>query len=537
MSEAHIPQPNTGGMGEQIQSTDVVAPMQSIETLSPANPGEISTAVGEFNSLDPWFYTQFRRIATVQWTVNDETGKMLWYIPISPLALDKNLAYVMRMYLGWTGGFIFNFKIAGTGFHAGMLTFVKTPPTIHPSMLKDPQDYTIMPWDGADPKMLPIGSFQGRDIRPIKYHYTNRQDNAPEDYSIGGYLAMFVDMPLATSSSGVPRVNVAIWAKLNMDFRVGWMIPYNLSDVTPQSLPPPGLEEVLDFSKFGITTQMTSSRMIIDTLYVMPSKVKVLNSGLINTLDFNGSPLSRYQATNIDKADFYKGVNTKMRLTTTTDKQKVTLSFRDQEYEWFLPGDTYLFNEEDIISITGMSESDSVGSFDVTLEKDWTHAEAEVYVMYDRNKIKGLVKWADNEYAPPAANESFMVFAWADSKPNMLYSAQYTALTQYLKKGEYANFMSRGQAMLFIMHDISNDVPLGYVKFYYDGYFTTKASPDAIPFPITNIKLTYQGLVLATSAFPSNPTMASNRLHLSEIYRRQRRAISNKSSASQRHQG
>lgn len=535
MSQAHIPQPDSGNApGEQIQSTDSVPPLQSIEPLTPAAPEDIS-AVGEFNQLDPWFYNQFRRLTTIQWTTSDESGKLLWWIPITPLALDKNLAYVMRLYLAWLGSFVFNFKIAGTGFHAGLLSIVKTPPTIHPTKLRNPQDYTIMPWDAADPKMLEIGSFIGRDIRPIKYHYTEKQEGAPEDYWIGGYLALFVDMPLSTSSSGVPRINIAVWSKLAPDFRVSWMVPFNLQDVQTDTVAPNSIEYLTDFGNtYKNSVPMASNFEAANQLMFESSEIKVLNSSLTRCYSLNGEPMSSmyikadgsaipfpyaqqwygWILLSIDATDRKKSTWYNHNFPMYQDPQPWNVVFSHLTGDQGQQGFHYSITKSTTVK-------DFRNRYDLELDRPLDDAikpdEGRAWVIthfYDPIQAK----WTDGKsYSSPVNGESFVLFK---GQYVGMWSPQTYDLANLFSTGSLAKWFQPNQAALFQLYETDAQVPLGYVKLYYEGFMTTTGIKDRVEFLLGRLKFNFLNIVPRLSTIPDTPVMSSARLLVEDRHRR-----------------
>nr|QJI53578.1 MAG: hypothetical protein 2 [Picornavirales sp.] len=535
-NQEHIPQPNASAEspGEQIQSTDTALPMTSIEISQPSFSQELTPAVGEMNQLDPWFYTQFRQIDTLTWTTSDEPGKLLWYVALNPLSMDKNLAYLARLYLAWAGDFNFNFKVAGTGFHAGLLTFVKTPPTIHPTRVTNPEDFSIMPWDAVDPKMLEVGSMYGRDIRPIKYHYVEQQPNAPPDYAIGGYLALFVNLPLATSSSGVPRINIAIWVKNAPNFRFGWMLPYTIQDNLPSIVPPDGLNWILDFSKHIPQYSLASCPITPTVLTALPADTKVLNTGVYNCYNIDGEAMSMYDA---DKELPLNTGWTGFTVYSISAEDK-TMTLNNPTPFWFYEPTVPL----PIWNVSVASEKNVLMSDSFTqqqkeyLKINFKEDPSSVFKEGDKVNIGTINQggkmgdWVDTEYAPPATNESFLVFG-----DKAVFSAQTEAIMRFFRAKNLSTWLPTGQVALFQIYETEQDLPIGYAKLYRQGFFTTRAWKEETHFMLDKMKFKFISFALPTSTIPQTPEMSQSRMLVSYYHGKALKAASKKSSASRKH--
>lgn len=514
MSQAHIPQPNANAPGEQIASTDSVPPMVSIETPQPSNSQEIVSAVGEMNQLDPWFYTQFRQIAKVRWSTSDVAGKILWYVPLNPLALDKNLAYVSQLYLAWDGDFVFNFKVAGTGFHAGMLTFVKTPPTIHPTTLTNPADFTIMPWDAVDPKMLEIGSMYGRDIRTIKYHYMQKNENTPPDYYLGGYLALFVDLPLNTSASGTPRIEVAIWMKCAANFRVGWMLPFDYQKLAPEAIVPPNLGMLLDFSKW-IGMNMASYPIDPHNIIIMPETTKVLTTGIYNTYTLEGVGNSKFHA------DEFQAQNVGIvgQSTGAVDAQPEKNALRGCKPFWQGIPDTdkCMFMSDQAVVIDSLTYAGD-GVDLMTGGANITHSSSNQYGLFGSPISVKPSNLADGELTAKTNTESFLVFG---ATVGNVYSIQTLQLAKLFQTKDLAQWMPAGQAAIFQMVEKNSQLPLTFVKLYRQGFFTAPAVKDQTIFLMDNIEFKFQYFQPDTDAIATPPLMVNNFRIAAHYYGRQ----------------
>nr|QJI53558.1 MAG: hypothetical protein 2 [Picornavirales sp.] len=505
MSQAHIPQPNTSAPGEQIQSTDNVPPMTSIEVTAPSPSQEVQPSMGEFNQLDPYFYEQNIQIAKIKWSTQDPPGKMLWFIELNPLKMHKNLSHVCQMYLAWGGDFIFNTKIAATGFHAGMLTVVKTPPTLHPSKLTNPFDFTYMPWDAMDAKMLEISTFNGRDIRPIKYHYMQQQDNAPADYYLGGYLALFVDIPLNTSASGTPRVEIAIWMKLAPNFRVAWMVPFDMQDVKSSTTAPPSLVEALNFQRK--TNLLACYPSVVDKIVITPSATKVMNGGIYNCYSLAGENMSKWHTGNwippisgvIGK--FNRVEDNVMQIDDCTvywqGKPFHEISCESEEISYTVTLKIKEFNAGKEVQYT------------VVTNPHPTTVPPKGSIMRIMNDERDPQKSdiTDNEIAAATTTESFLVFG---SGVHDILSAQTSEMSALFNSEKLATWLPVGISAIFQMTEISSGLPLTYMKLYRWGFMTVPASVDQVQFVISEIRFEFLFTQPETSEIPFNSAHVNN---------------------------
>jgi hypothetical protein len=199
-----------------ISSTESNPQHNSLETGSAGTSSELVPHVGIRNRLDDYFYKEFIFKGTFTWNTGQLAGQLLWYGRIHPDDSHDLLSYVSKIYNTWCGGLEYNFKIAGTGFHAGSLAVVRLPPNITPGSITSAQGFTVFPYILLDPKNLSVVSKSVMDQRNIMYHY--RDDNTLAGF--GGFVAVYVYLPLATSSTGATQINVNIAIRAAGDFVV-----------------------------------------------------------------------------------------------------------------------------------------------------------------------------------------------------------------------------------------------------------------------------------------------------------------------------
>jgi len=496
---AHIPQPDANSElpGQQLSALDGLMPQPSIE-LPASNPNDI-LHVGQDIPFETYLKVHSRRLTSLRWNVLQPEGTLLWYIPLSPLNLDATTSEYALNFLAWAGDFSFNFKIAGTGFHAGMVTFVHLPPTIHPSEVTNPKDFSILPWTGADPKLLEIVTHESFDIRPIMYHYTRKTPNMPEDYTIGGYLAVFTDLPLATSSTGNNEISVGVWVKLGMNFKFRFPIPRKLATGITTAQPPAFYQELLNFS--GHKTPILASVPTYATIMqIQPSSIKVFNSWLYNCFGLNGIGLSKH-----DSGRYLPPLLTsKIKKVTITDKQ---IGFTALELDLCWP---IACSMGTIIPKTD-DKCDMVFSGSLSVNTKWEYTLSPKEGCDPTGKFSGDTAIAfyglqapaepplDNEYSLPATGESIIQFCATDFG---LKSAQLARLASYYETGALDPWIPGGSAAVFQCIDVPTSLPIFFVKLYRNGLMTTTARDSQVDLAIDRLKLEFYSMIPETAPIP-----------------------------------
>ncbi|AVK59475.1 putative 67.3 kDa coat protein [Nephila clavipes virus 2] len=238
MSDLNAPQPTPGGSANNEEVFDsTIVPSQgqvSQDQMPGPDNREAPMHSGEMNGVDPFFYTQWMALVSFVWDTSMSPGQLLWFIPIHPTFVHQWMGHVSKMYNAFAGGFDFAISIAGTGFHAGKLMIVRLPPNIHPETLKTVADVTAFPYFVIDPKTLQVVTKSAMDQRNVMYHYLPyNKDNIQ---SFGGYIAVYVMLPLNTSSTGATQISLQVLTKPAQDFMFTQLIPIR-SDVLNEYKP------------------------------------------------------------------------------------------------------------------------------------------------------------------------------------------------------------------------------------------------------------------------------------------------------------
>ncbi|APG76874.1 hypothetical protein 2 [Beihai picorna-like virus 120] len=278
MSTRAAPATASEGVTDQHPSESGYVPNAMGNPAYPAIPtrtDEIPERVKALNMLDPYFYSQFVLLNSFSWSNQDQKNKILWSIELKPENMHANLAYITAMYNAWVGDFEFMLKIAGTGFHGGALGVAWIPPNLNVEDLSG-AELTIFDYLLLDPKMQDLKGFAGKDVKNVDFHWKDNEAAAQfnSDFakvaSKGGYLVMFVVLPLITSTTGNNAINLAIFNRVAPTFRVGQMIPIKYVKPSPALFHDPFLDfsmgvNLRNYINFGFFKQIRIEPVTIMT--------------------------------------------------------------------------------------------------------------------------------------------------------------------------------------------------------------------------------------------------------------------------------
>jgi len=516
MSQSHIPQPNAiGAPSEEVLSTDSAqqSPTVSAIGVPGPDPSEAPTHMGASNTIDTVLYMQQIFCATFPWTTKDQPGKLLFKLPITPSKINKIISLLSRIYNGWSGGFEFMAKIAGTGFHAGALTLVRFPPNIDPEDYSGTKDWSAFEWVLFDPKMLEVASITIRDQRPTNYHYVVPETETPASWDIAGYLGVFVDMSLNTSSSGSQSIQVQLWARPAQDFRFMQLkVPRDIPS-QDTSIIPFEIALALDFSTFRYPTETCASFPYSpDKLIVAPSTVKLVQNGIYNTFTLAGRNNSKFQ-----KPDEYvpPGYEFTAKINNAT-----TIDFPNGYWDIAPVNGGAITLRKNSTIIGGATMTNIVaGQWQVVIDP-FNEGEFEIgtEISVDTWEPTDRFFYTDDTALVAKTNvESFVLF---QSRFNSsLTTIQTTTMARIFKSAKYATWLPAGSCALFVMIDTSENLPIGYAKLYQEGFITTAASEDKIEYPLQNIRFNFSNFIQRTDQMPVSPSYAQNKLLLLMKYR------------------
>lgn len=238
MSQQHIPQPNSqsAAPAEVFDSTADAPHGQTVSALGTPGPrpGEVIVHTGQKNSIDFSIHRQFVPIDTFIWSTSQPRGTLLWSSPVHPSRVNPLVDYISEIYNTWGGGIEYNFKCAGTGFHAGALAFVRIPPNFHPSQFTTPTEWGAFEYVVMDPKTLEVLSLDVMDQRPLNFHFMKLDEQNP--LTFGGYICCFVLIPLNTSSTGTQQIAVQAFGRPGATFTMNQIVMPGIKDV-PEPVP------------------------------------------------------------------------------------------------------------------------------------------------------------------------------------------------------------------------------------------------------------------------------------------------------------
>lgn len=553
MSQSHIPQPNAGGSApsEVYSSTDSAPHGETIASIG--NPGppkkEVTQHVLAHNNIDSQLYSQNIYCGKFTWSVNDQAGKMLWYIPIHPAAIHPILRVLMMIYNAWGGGFLLNFSIAGTGFHAGKLAIVRIPPNINPADLSGDYDYTIFEYEVMDAKTLEMSTVKAGDQRQVNYHYTTGSPKDPQSWEIGGYIAVFVHLGLNTASTGTPQIQIIVTAKCAPDFQFAQLkMPETKTEgglVEPIS----ELDRILDFRYIENRFSGITAASQVKRLKVLPSTIKLLYTGWFNTTDADGEFTNKcFKAKLSDKDEYLKyyqrlGIEWVPGVITQADAGKQMEVTVDEYLYKAIYNSVLIFLQGSYQMVAGSNPTELPchwGKLDVTVASFRRDPEKKKLVIvfnevippgtrifagdvvrllpYRHQMVPGTALPTSLWECPLAlpAKESWVVFS--DDSSTIVGIQQTHALYAAFASRKYAKSLPPGTAALFVVIDAQEKVPIMTIKLYREGYFSASATASMLEFDITKLVFRFENLVPSTSEIPVNAPI--NRQLMAAAHRR-----------------
>lgn len=511
MSEAHIPQPATGmAPAEIFSSTDAAPHGATVSAIgTPGGPtSESGQHAGQFNGIDPVIMEQFIQTSTFSWNVSQTPGTLIWKVPIHPNFSTPQLAHLMRMYNVWAGGISFNVKIAGTGFHAGAIAFVRIPPNRKPEEFTTPQSWTNFEYQVIDPKTLEIASFDVMDQRRIMYHYAKFDQ---EDVnSFGGWFCCYVLMTLNTSATGSTEIDVAVFQKPAPTFQFAQLMN---PTIQPVSNPIPSeLEKALDFK---VNNSSAYFRAPCDRLVILPGSTKILDRGIAGHVAFDTKQPS--------KMTYLYELQTDLFIASVALSGDIhTLSLLEAERVIGFPpvgpisgqtlsndGTFVIFNDtHSMLAEVSKTYGSTTSAWDwntLTYKfTDTTHLPiGTVQVIFNPMDVPT----GDTALTLPVSSESFVTLGMSANK---FRGSQNYAFAQLLATGQYSSLLPSNTALVFSCIDTEFDIPIFLVKIYKSGLMSTNAVEAEVSLDLLKHKFVYYGYILETDPLPKDPIMAAN---------------------------
>lgn len=285
MSQSHIPQPDSrsAAPAEVFDSTAIAPHGPSVSGIGSGDPSSTEAPVhsGQKNTIDISVERQFMPIDNFFWTVQMKPGHLIWYTPIHPSRCNKIVNYLTGIYNTWAGGLEYNFKIAGTGFHAGALAFVRIPPNRHPTDFKSPAEWGVFEYMIIDPKTLEIITLELMDQRRLHFHFMQMDEKDPDTF--GGYIACYVLMELNTSSTGTQQISVQALCRPGPNFTLNQLVPPPGSIGPVPNVFPEALLDAMtpQYGDIGFRTKMGVEIMIAEPKALQ--KVQIIHQMGLNS--------------------------------------------------------------------------------------------------------------------------------------------------------------------------------------------------------------------------------------------------------------
>lgn len=476
-----------------VDSTDSAPHGQSISAIGHegAGPEEAMLHSGAFNTVDMYLRMQFIALSSFIWNTNQAPGTLLWSSTITPLKNNQFLRHLAKMYNIWVGGFDYNVKICGTGFHAGALAVVRLPPNIRPETVTSPADFTAFEYKIIDPKTLEIVTHHVIDQRRVMYHYLT--DTGTD--SIGGFVAIYVLDQLNTSSTGSQSIVVQTLSRPSQDFNFFQVRPITGDTPTPQPDEPKGLADALAVTDLCAESTATFAEKINNFVVIPVAQADPLASQG-GCFKFNGDAINSKLPDIFPLKSLLKTIVTVTKVTDNSSSYKVTafekLPISASCQLQLLIEDGRYYKPYTLTNMTDIGTWLGVGATEQT--------KATCYAI--------LSKWYEEKQVVPQkpADESFFVFDNHLQEGDQLrYSYQTRALAKLLQNKDYLTLMTPQDAAILDMYDSELDVPIRRIKLYYNGHITTKGSTDQITLKALKYYFKFVQISRASEPIPAPP--------------------------------
>lgn len=513
---------------------------------------------GMVNGVDPYFNSQYIALSQFTWSTAQDPATLLFSQPIHPQSSHQWIRHLSAMYNTFGGGFDFAFKVAGTGFHAGGIIFVRLPPNIKPESLRTLADITAFEYKIMDPKTLEVEINSIMDQRNIMYHWLGGFDvNDPQTF--GGFIAAYVLLPLNTSSTGATTIQVQVWTKPSPNFMFAQIKPLisektNLTHDTGRLL-----ERALDFAHFPMLKGDPKTMRVYATTIVPYSDSEVItgagdfyNSKSIG--DFSGvrmdthmkPPLTVNYAYIDGSLDSSTLVKTKFGIKNTKpDATTVELKFKVQRFSdnklnlHYKPNDIALLNihlkaksDNKRIMIQFHTEEykidPSTGNITMVIDPQDFKGNSRYDTCFNADEVpvqgwnvdaplfKDIAKYADGisftmgnpgsralglqntiaRFVPPLVSEQLVMFFGGTN------AFQPSGVSEVFKNEDGNQFLHPGEAVFFELYDNTAGLPIGKYKLYYEGFMTTKKPETNLIFDLSRGRYRFNFLNKAPGTTP-----------------------------------
>jgi hypothetical protein len=438
------------------------------------------------------------------WSTSQLPGTLLLNVPITPLRANSIISYLSGIYNCWNGGLEYQAKVAGTGFHAGALGLARIPPNIDPTTLKTVEQFTAFEYSVIDPKTLEAVSKDISDQRPVMFHYMSNDFANPNN--IGGHFVIFVLLRLNTSSTGTNQIDVQVFNKLAPDFNFIQVIPPAITGVVPT--------DTLKWSTLFETPNLHLSPVLktpISTItFQANTYTSSANCGLVSLA---GSPIgssSYLENTIINNVSILGFL---FYATTATNLIPVLNSPTQYNRNVQINGNSPPQFNSIFTNLNPILATSNV----VPLNAATTTANAAPGGYYVLGPIAGnqtfSVTYPGVTAIVPPSGESLVTFETNYQSGGPESHLTTTFFEQVFKTGKF--IIAGNEAVLLQLSSKSSGLPIGYLKLYYNGYFTTNSVLTAVTYDLNDLSVTFLEYVSAASPFPSlNLSMLTSRQQL-----------------------
>lgn len=512
MSQQHIPQPNSqsAAPAEVFDSTADAPHGQTVSALGTPGPraGEVIVHTGQKNTLDFSIDRQFIPIDTFIWSTTQPRGTLLWSSPVHPQRVNPLVAYLSEIYNTWGGGIEFNFKVAGTGFHAGALAFVRIPPNVKPNQFSSPTEWGAFEYVVMDPKTLEVLSIDVMDQRQLNFHFMKLDEEDPT--SFGGYIACYVLIPLNTSSTGTQQIAVQSFARPGATFTMNQIIMPGVKNSEPAQ--PTTLMDL--YSLYFNSPGLQSGENL---RYVHTAGKEVQRALKPYMTDFGGDRSSSlYIFPNTT------GSNPQYRVSSVYSESQFT-GIMINNVRFAIPGDRFgLWATNAGLGGTGEKQT-FVPVKTKTEDGKWTYAiefrlnqssifkAGQIFQVASSEWISPttVTSFDDSDYFTiPTAGEQFFFFG---NLGNDLNEPMPLVVAHAIYDNLIRNIISKAQVVLMDFIDIATNLNLFTCKLYYEGFITVS---DKIGSKLIKSqgKFVFNSFALRTSIIPTTPSQMVNLL-------------------------
>lgn len=495
-------------------SSTAAQPVVSALGIPAGPPQEIPVHTGQFNTFDIKISEQWVPTDVIIWSVNQPSGVLLWSRPIHPTYSNPLLSYMGGIYNAWGGSIDYRFKVAGTAFHAGAIAIVRIPPNRNPNEFNSPADWGAFEYMVIDPKTMETFAMGVSDQRPIAYHYFPFKEDNP--LTFGGWIAVYVLIPLNTSATGSQQIAIETFCKPDKNFQFSQLIMPQVN----KSVDPFPREYTNYLQDFDMTSLTTAKRLPTRQIFIEPSDVAE-SFFVANCYTTSGQKMSKYGGISTKLIpDLRIPIDFKnlMKVETKTDScdfffyednLSIAIPKRDRSVAMIALQYGATTGAESWNADTWVSTWDVDNpKWNVNKAADTMKSEDTVdpyYVSYELD-----LAYKDNAYAPANSDESIVHFMCGISGTDGVKSIQTTEMTKLFKTGQLSNLFYTGVCAVFVMVSRDENLPLGFVKLYPEGFLAARSTSVGITLKADNINLKFSGFSARTDPLPKNAEYNKN---------------------------